>query len=58
MEKRLPKGHAYVRIRNRGYSIHIDAAKIDDAFSERMMAYLTTELKKENEEEQKKEEQG
>ena len=34
---RLPRGHAYVRVRNKGYSIHVDFPAVSDDVAERMI---------------------
>jgi len=34
---KLPRGHAYIRMRNRGCAFHIDYEEVDSAEAERMM---------------------
>lgn len=35
-DEKLPRGHAYIRMRNRRYSIHIDFREIDSDLAQRM----------------------
>jgi hypothetical protein len=37
VKKKLPNGHAYIRIRNAGFSVHIDFRDKDVPFVEQMM---------------------
>lgn len=34
---KLPRNHAYVHMRNRGYSIHIDFREVDSEIAEKMI---------------------
>jgi hypothetical protein len=45
-EKKLPRGHAYVRLRNKGYSIHIDFCEVESAVAERCMRAALEEYEK------------
>lgn len=51
-EPDLPRGHAYIRMRNRGYKIDIDWPEMDAPQAQRMieavMAIMTAEDEKDN----------
>lgn len=34
---KLPRGHAYIRLRNRGTTIHFDMPSVDDPIAKKMM---------------------
>jgi len=36
-DDKLPRGHAYIRMRNRGYKIDIDYPELDSAQAERII---------------------
>ena len=53
-DRRLPRGHAYVRVRNRGYSIHIDFTELDSAIAEKMIKAAMDVYREETESESAK----
>lgn len=50
-EKPLPRGHSYIRMRNRGYCINIDFMEIDSHIAEEMINAAMAVYRKHLEEE-------
>lgn len=40
VDRKLPRGHAYIRIRNNGFSVHMDFRDKDIPFVEQMMKLI------------------
>ena len=51
--KRLPRGHAYMRFRNRGYVIHVDFEKADIPWLEGIIKAALREMAKRDKEAEK-----
>lgn len=53
-EPKYQRGHAYVRVRNRGYSVDIDFPEVDSPCAERMIKAVMEILKADEEQAAKK----
>jgi hypothetical protein len=44
-DDKLPRGHAYIRVRNKGQAVHVDYRELDSPEAERIMNALCALLK-------------
>ena len=50
-DDKLPRGHAYIRVRNKGQAVHLDYRELESPGAERIMKALCALLKEESEQE-------
>jgi hypothetical protein len=46
-DDKLPRGHAYIRMRNKGYKVNIDYPEVDSAAAERLIKAVMEIVKEE-----------